>query len=350
MEKLKNYYVWLVLFCAGLFFSVSCTKEEDWDAGKTKVVADFEYSLSAEKAPATLTLTSKSTGGYTYYWTYPGGADPGKGVFSILKEPAPVTYKNGGTYNITLSVCNGTSCDSITKSFTLEDPDVTPEFTYAYVGGNDWAPASVTYTDQSIGATGWTWTFDGGNPASFQGQNPGTVAYANYGKFATKLQATSSKGSEAITNYVKIYPTELICSSMTTQIWKTPLKYSGMEIGFVAIYLDKERINKTDELKSKSVYRIYITEQAAAILTGKAKAIDYPLPISWDWDVVDGVQKLNMTVYYSGVKAGISSSITSLSGTEMKFSKSEFDPLFNQLIADLLPLLSAPLTFSKIKP
>lgn len=52
-------------------------------------------------------------------------------------------------------------------------------------------PQTVTFTDQSAGATAWNWSFPGGNPATSTLQNP-TVTYSTAGVFDVTLQASNA--------------------------------------------------------------------------------------------------------------------------------------------------------------
>ncbi|WP_300360317.1 PKD domain-containing protein, partial [Fluviicola sp.] len=65
----------------------------------------------------------------------------------------------------------------------------------------------MTFTDESYNAaTGWTWTFTGGSPASSSQQNP-TVTYNTPGTYAVQLQATD--GTNSNTSNVPAYITVL---------------------------------------------------------------------------------------------------------------------------------------------
>jgi PKD repeat protein len=69
------------------------------------------------------------------------------------------------------------------------------------------AGESITFTDESYNAaTGWTWTFTGGSPASSSQQNP-TVTYNTPGTYAVQLQATD--GTNSNTSNVPAYITVL---------------------------------------------------------------------------------------------------------------------------------------------
>lgn len=65
------------------------------------------------------------------------------------------------------------------------------------------APLTVVFDDNSVDATSWSWTFDGGTPASSTEQNP-TVLYSTPGTYAVTLVATNMLGSDesAVASYV----------------------------------------------------------------------------------------------------------------------------------------------------
>jgi PKD repeat protein len=344
MEKIKGVLIRLMALCLGLTFIIAC-EDDEWDPGMTEVTGDFDFSLSQEKAPAILTITDKSINGATYLWKFPG-AEPS---MSFEKEPK-VTYKTGGTYEIILSVCNGRNQQVATKSITIQTPDVAAAFDYTYKNGSDYSPATINFADKSTGAASWSWSFDGGDPASSNQQNPGDVLFTNSGKYPVKLQVVNGNSSEEITEYVKVYPGNLLCNSPTEQVWMTPLMFSGMQIGFIAIYFDKERKDPNKSSNSKSAYRLYIAKEAAAML-GEKDAIDYQLPASWDWDETNGIQTISFVAYYGETEGPISFEISSLNETGLVFGKIVFDPIFKQLLPDeMLQLMAASATFNKVKP
>ena len=62
-----------------------------------KIDVDFSYSPDQPKAGEKVTFTNLSTGGEEWAWTF------GDGGTSTLKSPT-YTYKNPGTYTVTLKV------------------------------------------------------------------------------------------------------------------------------------------------------------------------------------------------------------------------------------------------------
>jgi len=66
---------------------------------------------------------------------------------------------------------------------------------------------TVTFTDQSAGTpTTWNWSFPGGVPNAFAGQNPPAILYAAPGNYTVTLTVTNASGSdtETKTNYIVV--------------------------------------------------------------------------------------------------------------------------------------------------
>ena len=56
---------------------------------------------------------------------------------------------------------------------------------------------AVNFTDQSIyNPTTWNWTFTGGNPASFNGQNPPQIEYNVAGTYEVSLEVSNANGTD----------------------------------------------------------------------------------------------------------------------------------------------------------
>src|ERR1035437_763676 len=61
-----------------------------------------------------------------------------------------------------------------------------------------------TYVNDPI--TLWSWTFDGGTPASFVGQNPPTVCYNSTGTYSVKLFVQNK-------TYVNVHQTFIVVNN-----------------------------------------------------------------------------------------------------------------------------------------
>jgi len=135
-------------------------------------------------------LYNGADGGYNHYCT-PGV--PG----SILIAPNKDVINNN-IYPTTAEINAAFSSAGISEN----DCDATPTLRAKFSGtpleihpGN-----TVTFTDESTQAdnpiTSWQWTFEGGTPGSFTGQNPPAITYANEGVYDVKLKVGDGSGND----------------------------------------------------------------------------------------------------------------------------------------------------------
>ncbi len=123
----------------------------------------------------------------------------------------------GGTYDVTFS-CNGyypqthtvavADGETVTLDVQLEAgegliPDFTANITAVAVGG------SVDFTDDTWGnhLVSWEWTFEGGEPATSNEQNPSGITYNQTGNFDVTLTVSNNEGqTETIVkrNYIAV--------------------------------------------------------------------------------------------------------------------------------------------------
>lgn len=63
------------------------------------------------------------------------------------------------------------------------------------------AGGSVMFTDQSVyNPTIWTWSFPGGTPSSYNGQNPPAIVYSTAGTYNVSLTVQNANGTDVQTN------------------------------------------------------------------------------------------------------------------------------------------------------
>jgi PKD repeat protein len=63
------------------------------------------------------------------------------------------------------------------------------DFAYVLADSSHTVPISVNITNRSTGATGFKWSFEGGEPASSDYENPGTITFAQAGPHKITLEA-----------------------------------------------------------------------------------------------------------------------------------------------------------------
>jgi PKD repeat protein len=66
---------------------------------------------------------------------------------------------------------------------------VNVDFSYTLVDSSTTVPRAVNFTNRTTGATGFKWTFEGGEPASSDYENPGSVTFSQAGPHKVTLEA-----------------------------------------------------------------------------------------------------------------------------------------------------------------
>lgn len=188
---------------------------EYFASGRKNRVGVFQIAPPALTAQFTGTPTSLCAGGSvtftdnslasptSWQWSFPGGTPSS---FSG-QNPPPVVYSTPGTYDVTLTVSDGFSNDSEVKTGYITVKSVIADFTGTPVNvvvGN-----SVTFTDNSqCTPTSWSWSFPGGTPSTYNGQNPPPITYSTTGTYDVSLTVTNTQGSDTKTrsNYITVTP------------------------------------------------------------------------------------------------------------------------------------------------
>lgn len=134
-------------------------------------------------------------------------------------------------------------------STSLNNPpvaDFSANFTAISAGG------SVVFTNQSTyNPTSWSWTFTGGTPASFNGQNPPSITYNTPGTYPVSLTVTNANGTDTETKagYI-VVSAAAVCQriNLPTPAGWTPSNYfTGATVGAdgwingMNVYLDKQK-------------------------------------------------------------------------------------------------------------
>lgn len=139
-------------------------------------------------------------------------------------------YKIISTENNTLLSC-GSQGKMLLKSAPL-NADFSADQTTICEG------SSVNFIDESAAAVSWSWTFEGGNPATSTDQNP-TVTYSTAGVYDVSLTVTDGLGGSSTLNkpnYILVIvapgqadaPTgsDELCSGLTYEYTTNPVVYA----------------------------------------------------------------------------------------------------------------------------
>ena len=134
-------------------------------------------------------------------WTFEGGSP----ATSTSATPT-VTYNTHGTYNVILSIVSENGCSTSTTEQIIVHEAIPPTADFSASETIVSIGNAVDFTDLSTNMpTSWQWTFEGGNPATSNEQNP-TVTYNEPGIYAVTLVATNDFGSdtETKTAYIEV--------------------------------------------------------------------------------------------------------------------------------------------------
>lgn len=155
--------------------------------------AAFNASPQTGDAPLTVTFTDVSSNNTTWAWDFDGDGT----VDSMIKAPPAWTYSVPGVYQASLTVSNGLSSSTATRSINvLVPPGPIADFTMNPTSGT--APLNVSFTDMSTGSvTTWAWDFGDGTTSSVV--NPPNKTYSTPNTYSISLTVTDSAGLTSTT-------------------------------------------------------------------------------------------------------------------------------------------------------
>ena len=159
--------------------------------------AKFSASASDIFKNDSIKFTDKSTyNPTTREWTFEGGTP----ATSSVKNPT-ITYKNEGTYDVSLIVTNadGSDTKAVTDMISVAVNPLVP--VAAFVASDTLVSIGsyVQFTDSSTnGPTSWKWTFEGGTPSRSLAQN-GRTKYNTVGVYDVTLDVSNAGGKSTET-------------------------------------------------------------------------------------------------------------------------------------------------------
>ncbi|MBN2000343.1 PKD domain-containing protein [candidate division KSB1 bacterium] len=272
--------------------------------------------------------TDNSTGAAQWIWTFSGGTP------SSATGPGPhkITYNTVGNWDAKLVINCKQGGDTETKLnfITVKNCDCTANFTASPTTG---CPGvDVKFTDNSVNAVSWSWSFPGGYPGSAQGKGPHTISYNKPGDYDVTLQIVCPNGNDSKTVTDMIHVDECPCEAdftgqprngcaplevkftdnspyATSWAWQfpggTPANATGKgphtviynTPGTYPVTLEIQCENGSDK-KTKNSYITVLDCTCEADFTGTPTSGDAPLPVlftdnstnanSWVWSFPGG--------------------------------------------------------------
>ncbi|MCX6303631.1 MAG: PKD domain-containing protein [Bacteroidetes bacterium] len=191
-------------------------------------------------AGGTVVFTDQSLASPTSWtWSFPGGTPSS----FIGQNPPAITYSTAGTYDVTLTVSDGSNTDPEVKTGYITVKNVVANFTgtpTTVVVGN-----TVTFTDNSsCSPVSWAWSFPGGTPSSYNGQTPPAITYSTVGTYDVSLTVTKPSGSDTKTKtgYITVTPPIFNITNGSITTCTGDFYDTG---GSTGVYMDNEVITET---------------------------------------------------------------------------------------------------------
>ncbi|MDD4848301.1 MAG: PKD domain-containing protein [Bacteroidales bacterium] len=187
------------------------------------LTADFSGTPTTIFEGETVTFTDASTGNPTsWIWVFEGGNPP----MSFEQNPV-VTYATAGTYNVALTVSDGTNEDTktVTDYITVVAAPVGPTASFTASSTTINVGETVSFTNTSTGTvTGFAWTFEGGEPATSIEENP-IVTYNAVGIYDVTLIVSDGTLTDTLLmeDYILVNEAgEIICNN-SFEFWTNNL-------------------------------------------------------------------------------------------------------------------------------
>ncbi|WP_321428946.1 PKD domain-containing protein [uncultured Methanolobus sp.] len=164
-----------------------------------RVIANFTADVVSGTPPLSVNFTDLSNDAESWAWDFNSDGT----VDSTEKNPR-YTYTDAGTYNVSLTVTNGISSDTLIKEncitvLLLPVANFNADVTYGY------KPLDVHFTDLSTGAESWAWDFNNDGIVDSIVRNP-EYTYTESGTYTVSLTVNNANGSDTKlkTNYIKV--------------------------------------------------------------------------------------------------------------------------------------------------
>ncbi|HEY1038876.1 MAG TPA: ELWxxDGT repeat protein [Bacteroidia bacterium] len=175
-------------------------------AGGLAPVANFSASNTSPNAGTSINFTDLSTNTPTSWsWSFAGGSP----ATSTAQNPTNILYSTPGCYQVTLTATNIYGSDPEVKTCYINvlNPALAPVADFVASNTSVAVGGSLNFTDLTANSpTSWSWSFQGGSPATSTSQNPTNITYSTAGVYSVTLTATNANGSdqEIKTSYITV--------------------------------------------------------------------------------------------------------------------------------------------------
>ncbi|MFY0256059.1 PKD domain-containing protein [Chitinophaga sp. 30R24] len=205
-----------------------------------------------------VTFVNQSNIGNNWYWTFGDGTGDYYG-----NNTTAHSYSEPGTYDISLTVWNGSCSNTITKKAYIQTVNPFPRFEVVKQPDCN-NRLTVSVNEHSLGATSWTWSWGDGQDTTYTVQSSIVKhTYAKSGTYTIKLTTSDghcttwlSNTATVIAKAPLILTTDItdLCSSESL-IAKITAPNTGIYDTYGKLwYMDNQRVNLGDASSAVSTY------------------------------------------------------------------------------------------------
>jgi PKD repeat protein len=227
--------------------------------------------------PVGVLFANNSSGADSFQWSFPGG-NP---TTSSLRDPGTVMYSQAGDYTVTLLAWNKDEQKSQQFSFHF-DSSVQVAFDTAVIG-NRFAPMTEQVTNKTVGGSTYSWTFQGGIPASSTLAKPPNIVFDSAGPHVITLQVSNGGQTFSLSKTITVLPSLAAAFTLTPSFDNDDYQAP---------------VNAT--LKNTSVSTLFSRWRCAGATIGDTTAastsIYFPSPGSYTVTLVTGNGKSTQTI------------------------------------------------------
>lgn len=230
--------------------------------------SDFDFITQQNNTVVFTNQTQFVNAEPDYSWDF------GDGQTSTENSPSH-TYTSGGTYTVTLTATN--DCGNSTTIQTVDITVLSADFTSNTQTGC--IPATISFSDMSAGnPTSYSWTFQGGNPATSTSANP-VVTYNTPGVYTVSLVVNSSTENSNITKtdflIIDAVPTAAFSASTpqnNTITFSNETQYSNTAPSYSWDFGDSETSNLESPSHTYAVDGSYSVQLTATNVCGNSNS------------------------------------------------------------------------------
>lgn len=180
-------------------------------------VPDFSTPNTSICVTDCIDFTDLTTNSPTSWnWSFPGGTP----ASSTVQNPTGICYNSPGVYDVTLTAtnANGSNSTTMTGYITVTDCNQ-PNAGFSMSAPGVCEGECMNFTNTTVGATSFSWSFPGGNPSTSTDPNPSNICFDVAGTYVISMTATNAVGTDTYTDTVYVGVPNILDAGPTQYIF-----------------------------------------------------------------------------------------------------------------------------------